>query len=121
MQNNKGLLSPSPIPLPSFALGPQILKRSARSCLGVVHSLSNYSDLIWVIEHRVRRVQCPRGDNGSQKARMSYQLVQKQSQALQMKTLEREEMIFPQASGTFQQFRNTTALAPPNSSSQHRL
>lgn len=52
---------------------------------------------------------------------MSYQLVQKQSQALQMKTLEREEMIFPQASGTFQQFRNTTALAPPNSSSQHQL
>lgn len=52
---------------------------------------------------------------------MSYQLkqVDKQSQALQIKALEREEMIFPQVSGTFQQFRNTTVLPPPNSASQH--
>lgn len=124
IHNSKGLLSPSPFSLPSFAPGLQTLKKSARSCLGVLHSMSNCSDLIWVLQHRPRRCRALGEIMGVRRPECLINLLDK-SQALQMKALGREEMIFPQVSGTFQQFRNNTnvcdVLPPPNSALQHRL
>jgi len=72
-----------------------------------------------VLQHALRRGCRALGEIMG--AGRSYQLLGGQSQALQTKALEGAERIFPQVSGTFQQFINTDVLSLPRSASQLQL